>query len=92
MTENPESTSVDTPIVEALHIMHEGKFLHLPVTDKGKIFCYILNHKSYEDTNKYVFMIAEGDVVAVVDVIHVTHAAVATVSLVSLNFSLFSCF
>ncbi|WZY79666.1 hypothetical protein YC2023_026050 [Brassica napus] len=34
MTENPESTSVDTPIVEALHIMHEGKFLHLPVTDK----------------------------------------------------------
>uniref|UniRef100_A0A0D3E219 CBS domain-containing protein n=1 Tax=Brassica oleracea var. oleracea TaxID=109376 RepID=A0A0D3E219_BRAOL len=34
MTQNPESTSVDTPIVEALHIMHEGKFLHLPVTDK----------------------------------------------------------
>ncbi|KAL0718392.1 hypothetical protein Bca4012_067714 [Brassica carinata] len=34
MTPNPESTSVDTPIVEALHIMHEGKFLHLPVTDK----------------------------------------------------------
>ena len=34
MTENPESTTVDTPIVEALHIMHEGKFLHLPVTDK----------------------------------------------------------
>lgn len=36
MTQNPESTIVDTPIVEALHIMHEGKFLHLPVTDKGK--------------------------------------------------------
>lgn len=36
MTQNPESTTVDTPIVEALHIMHEGKFLHLPVTDKGK--------------------------------------------------------
>jgi CBS domain-containing protein len=34
MTQNPESTIVDTPIVEALHIMHEGKFLHLPVTDK----------------------------------------------------------
>ncbi|CAF2087701.1 unnamed protein product, partial [Brassica napus] len=32
MTQNPESTTVDTPIVEALHIMHEGKFLHLPVT------------------------------------------------------------
>ncbi|XP_010555551.1 PREDICTED: CBS domain-containing protein CBSCBSPB5-like [Tarenaya hassleriana] len=34
MTSNPESVTVDTSIVDALHIMHDGKFLHLPVVDK----------------------------------------------------------
>jgi CBS domain-containing protein len=34
MTPNPESATVDMAIVEALHIMHNGKFLHLPVLDK----------------------------------------------------------
>ncbi|KAK4436857.1 CBS domain-containing protein CBSCBSPB1 [Sesamum alatum] len=34
MTPNPECASVDTPIVDALHTMHDGKFLHLPVVDK----------------------------------------------------------
>ncbi|MFS7971471.1 putative PB1 domain, CBS domain-containing protein [Helianthus anomalus] len=34
MTQNPECAAVDTPIVEALHIMNKGKFLHLPVIDK----------------------------------------------------------
>ncbi|CAH2070646.1 unnamed protein product [Thlaspi arvense] len=34
MTQNPESATVDTAIVDALHIMHNGKFLHLPVLDK----------------------------------------------------------
>ncbi|KAL3839101.1 hypothetical protein ACJIZ3_023692 [Penstemon smallii] len=34
MTPNPECGTVDTPIVEALHTMHDGKFLHLPVVDK----------------------------------------------------------
>ena len=39
MTQNPESATVDMAIVDALHIMHNGKFLHLPVLDKGsKIF------------------------------------------------------
>lgn len=39
MTQNPESATVEMAIVEALHIMHNGKFLHLPVLDKGsKIF------------------------------------------------------
>ncbi|VFQ97876.1 unnamed protein product [Cuscuta campestris] len=33
MTPNPECASVDTSIVDALHIMHDGKFLHLPVVD-----------------------------------------------------------
>ncbi|KAL8042627.1 hypothetical protein ABFX02_09G065200 [Erythranthe guttata] len=34
MTPNPECATVDTPIVDALHTMHDGKFLHLPVIDK----------------------------------------------------------
>ncbi|XP_019429370.1 PREDICTED: CBS domain-containing protein CBSCBSPB5-like isoform X1 [Lupinus angustifolius] len=34
MTPNPECAVIDTPIVDALHIMHDGKFLHLPVVDR----------------------------------------------------------
>ncbi|XP_042454854.1 CBS domain-containing protein CBSCBSPB5-like isoform X2 [Zingiber officinale] len=34
MTPNPECAKVDTAILDALHIMHDGKFLHLPVVDK----------------------------------------------------------
>ncbi|CAL5322675.1 unnamed protein product [Camellia sinensis] len=37
MTPNPECATVDTPIVDALHIMHDGKFLHLPVVDKDGV-------------------------------------------------------
>lgn len=35
MTPNPECATIDTPIVDALHLMHDGKFLHLPVVDRG---------------------------------------------------------
>eukprot|EP00271_Cylindrocystis_brebissonii_P001563 TRINITY_DN11831_c0_g2_i1.p1 TRINITY_DN11831_c0_g2~~TRINITY_DN11831_c0_g2_i1.p1 ORF type:complete len:570 (-),score=139.92 TRINITY_DN11831_c0_g2_i1:8-1717(-) len=34
MTPNPECASLDTPIVDALHVMHDGKFLHLPIIDR----------------------------------------------------------
>ncbi|KAJ8772400.1 hypothetical protein K2173_027577 [Erythroxylum novogranatense] len=34
MTPNPECATTDTPIVDALHTMHDGKFLHLPVLDR----------------------------------------------------------
>lgn len=34
MTPNPECVNVDSTILEALHIMHDGKFLHLPVMEK----------------------------------------------------------
>ncbi|KAL4559802.1 hypothetical protein LXL04_031948 [Taraxacum kok-saghyz] len=34
MTPNPECATLDTPIVNALHNMHDGKYLHLPVVDK----------------------------------------------------------
>nr|GFA72469.1 CBS domain-containing protein CBSCBSPB5 [Tanacetum cinerariifolium] len=34
MTPNPQSATIDTLIVEALRIMNDGKFLHLPVVDR----------------------------------------------------------
>nr|XP_043635418.1 CBS domain-containing protein CBSCBSPB1-like [Erigeron canadensis] len=34
MTPNPECATLDTPILNALHNMHDGKYLHLPVVDK----------------------------------------------------------
>ncbi|KAK2975572.1 hypothetical protein RJ640_014059 [Escallonia rubra] len=68
MTPNPECATVDTPIVDALHTMHDGKFLHLPVVDKVT---------SESDLCKWFD--PDGVVVAVVDVLHITHAAVATV-------------
>ncbi|KAL0343218.1 UNVERIFIED_CONTAM: CBS domain-containing protein CBSCBSPB3 [Sesamum angustifolium] len=34
MTPSPECATLETTILEALHIMHDGKFLHLPVVDK----------------------------------------------------------
>ena len=39
MTPNPECATIDTPIVDALHTMHDGKFLHLPVVDRGRQRC-----------------------------------------------------
>lgn len=36
MTPNPECAGLDTTLVDALHTMHDGKFLHLPVTDRGE--------------------------------------------------------
>ncbi|CAL9127992.1 PB1 [Musa troglodytarum] len=34
MTANPDCGTIDTPILDALHTMHDGKFLHLPVVDR----------------------------------------------------------
>lgn len=34
MTPSPECGTIDTSIVDALHTMHDGKFLHLPVLDR----------------------------------------------------------
>lgn len=36
MTPNPDCVSEDISIVDALHAMHDGKFHHLPVVDKGE--------------------------------------------------------
>lgn len=34
MTQNPDCATLDTTILDALHMMHDGKFLHLPVVDR----------------------------------------------------------
>ncbi|GMI99350.1 hypothetical protein like AT3G52950 [Hibiscus trionum] len=34
MSPNPECVTIETTILDALHLMHDGKFLHLPVLDK----------------------------------------------------------
>ncbi|KZV19045.1 hypothetical protein F511_08473 [Dorcoceras hygrometricum] len=34
MTKSPECATLETTILEALRVMHDGKFLHLPVVDK----------------------------------------------------------
>lgn len=43
MTPNPECAQVDTPIVDALHTMHDGKFLHLPVVDKDGMVVAVID-------------------------------------------------
>ncbi|KAK3013857.1 hypothetical protein RJ639_010205 [Escallonia herrerae] len=43
MTPNPECATVDTPIVDALHTMHDGKFLHLPVVDKDGVVLAVVD-------------------------------------------------
>ncbi|CAM0874632.1 unnamed protein product [Alopecurus aequalis] len=38
MTAHPDYATLDTTILDALHIMHDGKFLHIPVVDgDGKV-------------------------------------------------------
>ncbi|XVF14863.1 hypothetical protein REPUB_Repub09cG0097600 [Reevesia pubescens] len=42
MTSNPKCAIVDTSIVDALHTIHDGKFLHLPVVDRdGEIVAVV---------------------------------------------------
>ncbi|KAF3436902.1 hypothetical protein FNV43_RR19655 [Rhamnella rubrinervis] len=43
MTPNPECGTVDTPIVDALHTMHDGKFLHLPIVDRDGIVVAVVD-------------------------------------------------
>ncbi|KAG6413184.1 hypothetical protein SASPL_125890 [Salvia splendens] len=43
MTANPECTVVDSSIVEALHSMHEGKYMHLLVVDKDGVLVTVID-------------------------------------------------
>lgn len=36
MTTNTDCATLDTSILEALHSMQDGEFLHIPVADKSK--------------------------------------------------------
>ena len=40
MTAHPDCATLDMTILDALHIMHDGKFLHIPVLDGGKHLCF----------------------------------------------------
>ncbi|CAM6111914.1 unnamed protein product [Calypogeia fissa] len=44
MSPNPECASLDTTIVDALHTMHDGRFLHLPVLDQACLDVLQLTH------------------------------------------------
>lgn len=89
MTTNPECGTVDMPILDALHTMHDGKFLHLPVVDRGPIslqysFFFsvstvLFNSSYFLNCHNFFFLVLDGNIVTVLDVIHITHAAVATV-------------
>eukprot|EP00899_Mesostigma_viride_P002586 jgi/Mesvir1/12328/Mv00517-RA.2 len=41
MTLNPEFAPITTPILDALHILHDGRFLHLPVVQDGTVVTII---------------------------------------------------
>ncbi|KAI3463612.1 hypothetical protein Pfo_020275 [Paulownia fortunei] len=43
MTPNPECATIDSPIVDALHTMHDGKFLHLPVVDRDGMVVTVID-------------------------------------------------
>ncbi|TVU36962.1 hypothetical protein EJB05_18921, partial [Eragrostis curvula] len=46
MTVNPDCATLDTSILEALHSMQDGKFLHIPVIDKSKYSVLTANDES----------------------------------------------
>ncbi|CAA0816514.1 CBS domain-containing protein CBSCBSPB5 [Striga hermonthica] len=43
MTPNPECAIIDSPIVDALHTMHDGSFLHLPVVDRDGMIVTVID-------------------------------------------------
>jgi len=51
MTPKPECVGLDTTLVDALHTMHDGKFLHLPVVNQGNALVLPLYYVwLYDDT------------------------------------------
>ncbi|XP_051152407.1 CBS domain-containing protein CBSCBSPB5-like [Andrographis paniculata] len=43
MTSNPVCARIDSPILDALHIMHSGKFLHLPIVDRDGLLVTVVD-------------------------------------------------
>lgn len=50
MTTNPDCATLDTSILEALHSMQDGKYLHIPVADKSK-YRILTTGKSFFDVH-----------------------------------------
>jgi CBS domain-containing protein len=40
MTADPDCATLDTTILDALHLMHDGKFSHIPVLDGGRFLFF----------------------------------------------------
>ena len=89
MTPNPECTTIDTSIVDALHVMHYGKFLHLSVIDWGKETKWFTSYDWDKETKTFLcslcvfeflfWIVAEGCNVACMDILMLTHADVPMV-------------
>ncbi|RYQ94302.1 hypothetical protein Ahy_B08g089189 isoform B [Arachis hypogaea] len=83
MTSNPEHASLETTILDALHMMHDGKFLHLPVVDKGKFAfsnAYIISLLFFLFFGiEYYLFFADGNIAACLDVLQITTAAISLV-------------
>ncbi|KAF8377058.1 hypothetical protein HHK36_030431 [Tetracentron sinense] len=79
MTPNPECATLETTILDALHIMHDGKFLHLPVVDKGEHYCPKFGERDFHSQIYDNPFYADGCIAACVDVLQITHAALSMV-------------
>lgn len=84
MTPNPECATLDTSILDALHIMHDGKFLHLPVVDRGKQLCFLDIRVTFFSGNMTDSVLADGCIAACIDVLQITHAAISMVNFTSI--------
>ncbi|XVE83424.1 hypothetical protein DITRI_Ditri16bG0087700 [Diplodiscus trichospermus] len=58
MTSNPECATLETTILDALHMMHDGKFLHLPVIDKDGTVAACVD--VLQITHAAIFMVESG--------------------------------
>lgn len=88
MTPNPECATLETTILDALHIMHDGKFLHLPVVDKGEHYLLHAMHFFHDEIFNIICW-ADGGIAACVDVLQITHAAISMVIHLFLMLQLF---
>jgi hypothetical protein len=57
MTAHPDCATLDTTILDALHIMHDGKFLHIPVLDGGKLWFFHPKVASFDTSIVYLIVL-----------------------------------
>uniref|UniRef100_A0A0E0JTY1 CBS domain-containing protein n=1 Tax=Oryza punctata TaxID=4537 RepID=A0A0E0JTY1_ORYPU len=78
MTTNPDCATLDTSILEALHSMQDGKFLHIPVADKSK-YPILTSWKSFFNVHIELNFCIDGQIIACLDALQLTHAAISMV-------------